>query len=367
MYTLADVSHITRAAMGLTVLICGSNALEAYNTQLWEVSAGLDQGLEVPGRLIRKEAREALDEEDTQVHKRSGSGRLSQTNATTANATTADAPALSIPTDPKKYAESICPWYFDPPIHTNSFKLMKCYYGTCYPKTDTYGTSCCARFGGIYQCTKDRPFQCRDKLCNGTQCCVATDAECVSQGGRRPCQGPPGPRGNQGKASKEGGVDGPAGIPGKIGPVGPPGEAGEEGLHGANSESILPKDAATEKDLAKACAINVGIAAFMLVCLRLQGSAGARKPAPAPAPAPAAAAMAPQVQDSHEPQPAGEGVGESHEPQKEGEGGNDAAAPADNNEPPRASLRDAAAAPAEPRRSLDAAPPRLSVNKEGEL
>jgi hypothetical protein len=358
MYTLVDVFHLTRAAMGLTVLICGSNALEAYNTQLWEVSAGLDQGVEVPGRLIRKEARgEALDEEDTQVQKRLG--RFSQTNATQANASAAPAPALTAPSDPKKYAESICPWYFDPPIHTNSLKLMKCYYGTCHPKTDSYGDSCCARFGGIYQCTSDKPFQCRDKLCNGTQCCVAKDTDCQSQGGRRPCQGPPGARGERGKASKEGGVDGPAGIPGKIGPVGAPGGPGEPGLNGSNSESILPKDAANEKDLTKACAINVGIAVAMLVCLRLQGAGTGRKPAPAPA----AAAMAPEVQDSQEPQEAGEGDGEK----SEGEVGNENAAPADNNEPPRASLRDAAAAPAEPRRSLDAAPPRLSVNKEGEL
>lgn len=231
--------------IGLTALAGGATALEASLPQLPEVTGGE----EVAGRLIRKEAKIGDWEEENASIAHKISPLESAINATSSNSSTGTS----------TYAETICPWFFDPPIHTNTEKWMECYYGRCHPATDNFGFSCCARFGGVYQCTKSRPYQCRNRDCNGTNCCVQLAEDCLKRGGRRPCQGPPGPPGVDGvpgTAMGPPGTPGRGGRRGRMGPEGPPGPQGDPG----DSSSKQPKDAATEADLLGICLLNVAIA-----------------------------------------------------------------------------------------------------------
>lgn len=168
--------------------------------------------------------------------------------------------------DKRRVAEQICPWFFDPPIHSGSKHKIVCYSGKCHPLTDSLGYDCCARdaLGGTFQCPSDRPYQCKQKLCHDTNCCKATPEECVGQGGLRPCEGPTGYRGEPGARGTTRGKQGDRGVPGPGGPVGAPGPKGPQGHAGNDASGEPPKDAATRVDIMMTCIVNVGIAVAML-------------------------------------------------------------------------------------------------------
>lgn len=173
------------------------------------------------------------------------------------------------------YAEAICPWYFDPPIHTDRADLMRCYRGECDPTAPGLGWSCCNDLGGTFQCPKSRPYMCRQQDTAGDYRCEASSATCsLSHGGLRPCEGPPGPRGQTGPAGAPGdpgqvGVDGPVGEPGEQGPEGPKGPEGQAG-------GALQRRPADSASLAQLCAVlflNAFVAVVLFVCLKKQAEA----------------------------------------------------------------------------------------------
>lgn len=170
-----------------------------------------------------------------------------------------------------KYAEEICPWFFEPPISSGTEHTIHCYYGSCHPGTDEYGHSCCARFGGIYQCAPSRKYQCRDKLCNGTNCCESTADACETQGGKRPCQGPTGPKGLAGANSQVAGEPGEKGQRGPPGLPGFPGEKGDQGHSGSDASEEPPSNAATLTDLGIAIGVNAGVGIALFVWIKKAG------------------------------------------------------------------------------------------------
>eukprot|EP00930_Biecheleria_cincta_P047892 TRINITY_DN33290_c0_g1_i1.p1 TRINITY_DN33290_c0_g1~~TRINITY_DN33290_c0_g1_i1.p1 ORF type:complete len:1137 (-),score=198.50 TRINITY_DN33290_c0_g1_i1:130-3138(-) len=138
----------------------------------------------------------------------------------------------SVPTQPlaensalisNVWAEAICPWFFDPPVTTGS-ENMKCYDATLCDEA-----SCCDAHGGIFLCSKERPYMCAGVQFNGTKAydCKSAPDECDALGGRRKCEGPPGSVGPEGAA-------GPAGTQGEAGGQG---AQGPEGAKGGTSEN----------------------------------------------------------------------------------------------------------------------------------
>jgi hypothetical protein len=125
---------------------------------------------------------------------------------------------------PNAFAEAICPWYFNPPIHTGS-NFIRCYLNgtSCNP---TGNRSCCADFGGTFQCSRSAPFMCRNRDNRGDFTCEPSAELCEQRGGRRPCQGPPGLPGTPGRP----GTSGRSGQDGFRGAPGAPGTAGNETL-----------------------------------------------------------------------------------------------------------------------------------------
>mmetsp|Transcript_31100 Transcript_31100/g.61052 ORF Transcript_31100/g.61052 Transcript_31100/m.61052 type:complete len:297 (+) Transcript_31100:113-1003(+) len=120
-------------------------------------------------------------------------------------------------------AEEVCPWFFDPPIHTNKENVFKCNdLSTCTEKEET--SACCANRSGTFQCPSNRPYMCKRLSCEGDHCCKAEINDCEGDlGGRRPCEGPPGHKGPPGHHH---GPSGSAGAPGKVGAPGPAGDPG---------------------------------------------------------------------------------------------------------------------------------------------
>jgi len=178
----------------------------------------------------------------------------------------------------KVWAEAICPWFFNPPIHTDS-DLIKCYDDElCNPEED--GEDCCASKGGTFQCSKSAPYMCKSKT-NGKDpkdyFCVRDNEACEIYGGRRPCEGPPG-------------------LPGSAGESGDTGEAGEEGPTGPSglvTDAMLPPAPGAKHMLAQpasmvevlgALLVNLGMAFLVFQSLkakikeRLDGKAGAVAP-----------------------------------------------------------------------------------------
>jgi len=177
------------------------------------------------------------------------------------------------------WAEAICPWFFNPPIHTNS-KLIKCYDNSlCDPVRD--GLDCCAAKMGTFMCSKSAPYMCKSKT-NGKSpsdyFCVETNADCEIYEGRRPCEGPPGALGSVGEAGEDG-------------EVGEEGRQGDPGVVSESSAAPTPQTArtflakgASPAELAGAVALNAVLAILVFVNLRgkikdrLDGKAGAVAP-----------------------------------------------------------------------------------------
>lgn len=174
--------------------------------------------------------------------------------------------------DSKKWAERVCPWFFDPPIHSGSKLHMKCYFGQCHPTTDKLKLNCCGRpaLGGVYQCPSTHPYQCQKTTCDDlpTNCCVADPDECIDLGGLRRCEGPPGERGEKGRANDGEGKKGKDGSPGLPGRAGMPGAKGRPGRNGKDASNKAPKDAATTADVAITAIINIGVAVALIFYMR---------------------------------------------------------------------------------------------------
>lgn len=177
----------------------------------------------------------------------------------------------------KVWAEAICPWYFNPPIHTDSH-LIKCYNDElCDPAED--GEDCCAAKGGTFMCSSSAPYMCKAKK-NGEDpsdyFCVQENVDCEIYGGRRPCEGPPGLPGSSGEAGDQGEV----------------GEEGPQGLTGLVTDAVLPPSGAkhmlshpaSNAEVLGALVVNLGMAFLVFRNLkakvkdRLEGKAGSVAP-----------------------------------------------------------------------------------------
>lgn len=131
-------------------------------------------------------------------------------------------------------AEDVCPWFFDPPIHTNIDNEFRCYSGSCEEEDED--KSCCAKKGGTFQCSANRPYMCKRRVCDNDYCCRAFPNECGGLGGLRPCEGPPGHAGPRGRKHGPHGAKGP---PGKVGAPGPPGDPVTVSVGSRGSQSAV--------------------------------------------------------------------------------------------------------------------------------
>eukprot|EP00437_Effrenium_voratum_P038389 CAMPEP_0181467132 /NCGR_PEP_ID=MMETSP1110-20121109/36816_1 /TAXON_ID=174948 /ORGANISM="Symbiodinium sp., Strain CCMP421" /LENGTH=1281 /DNA_ID=CAMNT_0023591939 /DNA_START=145 /DNA_END=3989 /DNA_ORIENTATION=+ len=160
------------------------------------------------------------------------------------------------------WAEAICPWFFNPPIHTDS-KLIKCYNRElCNPEED--GESCCNDKGGTFMCSMSAPYMCKSKTNGknpGDYFCAESIEECETHGGRRICEGPPGKAGSSGEYGDDG-------EPGEDGPEGPEGSVVEALPVEAHSGKSGMAQPATLAELIGAVAVNLAMAVLVFVNLR---------------------------------------------------------------------------------------------------
>lgn len=168
-------------------------------------------------------------------------------------------------------AEDVCPWFFDPPIHTGEYDFFLCYNGSC--RDEDEDRSCCAKraLGGTFQCPANRPYMCSRRACDGDYCCKVSESECQGLGGRRPCEGPPG---HQGPRGLHHGRRGSSGPPGKVGAIGPPGDPGPVVVknHGRTMERPL-----SWSSLGCAMALNVVMVLASIASLIYSTSTGGGK------------------------------------------------------------------------------------------
>lgn len=162
-----------------------------------------------------------LEEEETSMFEGTPTAETPSTTDPTMGTLSDAARALGVPMQTASYAEAVCPWFFDPPLHSGT-DLLRCYRGECDPQKDPDKWNCCLNLGGTFQCPQGQPYMCAGNQDLQDFPCVVTAADCNLLGGRRPCEGPPGlagANGTQGEAGEPGGV-GPPGLLGSAGPAG---------------------------------------------------------------------------------------------------------------------------------------------------
>jgi len=178
------------------------------------------------------------------------------------------------------WAEAVCPWFFNPPLHTDS-KFLKCYNSDlCDPDED--GEDCCATRKGTFMCSSSAPYMCKSKT-NGKApsdyFCVKDNADCEEYDGRRPCEGPPGDEGSVGEPGEDG-------LPGEDGRTGDPGvvkEAAPPSLSREGAKAFLAQGA-SPAELAGAVALNCLLSLIAFGSLRgkikdrMDGKAGSVAP-----------------------------------------------------------------------------------------
>eukprot|EP00913_Durusdinium_trenchii_P001763 g1633.t1 len=150
------------------------------------------------------------------------------------------------------WAEAICPWFFNPPIHTDS-KLIKCYTTSCVTLRRMVSHTALAPN------VRSFPYMCKAKK-NGKDpsdyFCVKENADCEQYDGRRPCED---------RAIKF------------VGEEGEPGEDGIEGPAGFVSDLAVPvptgahhllSQPATNVEVLSALIVNGGMAFLVFRSLK---------------------------------------------------------------------------------------------------